>query len=248
MMAATRAEGVTQLSNVAREPEIVDLAEFLNKMGAQVTGAGTDVIKIVGVDQLDGTDHDVIPDRIEAGTFLIAGAMCGKSLRINNIIPDHLKALFDAFDRLGVSYKRMESAVELSCTGPYTSPCDITTLPYPGFPTDLQAQMMALLAVQPVTSVVTEKIYPDRFMHASELDRMGAKTVIDSGTAVITGQEALSGAEVMASDLRASAALILAGLVAEGTTTINRVYHLDRGYENMVGKLAAAGATITRKK
>ncbi len=247
MMAATLAEGTTIISGAACEPEVVDLANFLIKMGAKITGAGSHNITIEGVSKLTGATHTIIPDRIEAGTFLIAGAMCGQNLTINNMIPEHLDALFDAFDRLGIKYKRHQSKVELSYSGDYTSACDITTLPYPGFATDLQAQIMTLLAVQPITSVITEKIFPDRFMHAAELDRMGAKINIDGGTAIITGQSNLSGAEVMASDLRASAALILAGLVAKGTTTINRVYHLDRGYENMVGKLASLGAKITRK-
>lgn len=247
MMAACLAEGRTIISGAACEPEVVDLANFLIAMGAKISGAGSHTITIDGVEKLDGCSHTIIPDRIEAGTFLIAAAMCGKNVNVTNVVPEHLEALFDAFDRLGIDYRRHDSSVELGYYGPYTAPCDITTLPYPGFATDLQAQMMALLAVQPSTSVVTEKIFPDRFMHAAELERMGAKTVIDSGAAVITGQPALSGAEVMASDLRASAALVLAGLVAEGTTVVNRVYHLDRGYENMVGKLAAAGATITRK-
>jgi UDP-N-acetylglucosamine 1-carboxyvinyltransferase len=248
MMAACLAEGKTIISGAACEPEVVDLANFLISMGARIEGAGSHTIIVEGVEKLHGSEYTIIPDRIEAGTFLIAGALCAEQLTVSNIIPEHLEALFDAFDRLGVSYSRHERSVELQTHTTYTNPCDITTLPYPGFPTDLQAQMMALLAVQSATSKVTEKVFPDRFMHAAELDRMGAHISVEGGVAVVNGQESLSGAEVMASDLRASAALILAGLVAEGTTTVNRVYHLDRGYEGMVDKLAAVGATIKRNK
>ena len=245
MMAATLAEGRTVVENAACEPEIQDLAEFLNAMGARISGIGTPRLTIEGVEELGGCRYDVIPDRIEAGTFLVAGAMTRGDLRLVDARLDHLHAVVDSLRRIGVHVYREGGEVRVEAPE-RPSPIDVTTLPYPGFPTDLQAQFMALLSLADGISVVTEKIYPDRFMHVAELNRMAANIRKEGATTIIMGVPELSGAQVMASDLRASAALVLAGLVAKGRTEVRRVYHIDRGYEKVEEKLRAVGAKIQR--
>ena len=247
MMAAVLAEGVTVIEDAAREPEVVDLANFLNKMGAKIEGAGTPRIVIEGVKELHGAEHEVIPDRIEAGTFLVAGAIVGQQVRLTRVRPDHLTAVTDALRTCGYEVAGGNGSLTIHPNGAPKS-LDLKTQPYPGFPTDMQAQMCALLATAEGESSVTECIFPQRFMHVSELKRMGAAIELDGATARIRGVENLSGAPVMASDLRASAALVLAGLLADGTTEINRVYHIDRGYEMLDEKLAGLGAQIERVK
>jgi UDP-N-acetylglucosamine 1-carboxyvinyltransferase len=245
MMAATLAEGTTLIENAAKEPEIEDLASVLNKMGARVQGAGTDIITIEGVTALCGTTHRVIPDRIEAASFLIAGALIGDHVRVSGARAGHLDAFIIKLKEAGVTVVCDENGVGVQGNGSIKS-VDVTTLPYPGFPTDLQAQMMVLMAVADGVSVITETIFENRFMHAQELDRMGADIRLEGNRAVVRGVRGLSGAPVMASDLRASVALVLAGLVANGTTEISRVYHLDRGYEHIETKLSRLGAAIER--
>lgn len=245
MMAAVFARGTTRIENAACEPEVVDLADFLVRMGAKIRGAGSHLIEIRGVKRLKGTNYRVIPDRIEAGTYALAAAITGGDITLHNVNTSHNSALLDKLNACGVQISRFKKKLRIRAKKKLQS-VDVTTLPYPGFPTDLQAQMMALLAVTPGISVITEKIYPDRFMHVSELNRMGANIFLEGSTAVIKGVKKLSGAPVMASDLRASAALILAGLVAEGETEVNRVYHLDRGYEMLEEKLSNVGASIKR--
>jgi len=247
MMAAVLAKGQTLIENAACEPEVVDLANFLVRMGAKIEGQGSHLIRIQGVKKLRGARYSVIPDRIEAGTYLVAGAVTGGDVTVKNVVPEHNNALFDKLLQAGVTITKGKSTVRLRRSRPL-KPVDLTTLPYPGFPTDLQAQMMALTATAPGISVITEKIYPDRFMHVPELNRMGAKIFLEGSSAIVTGMKKLSGAHVMASDLRASAALLLAGLVAEGRTDIHRVYHLDRGYEQVEEKLSQLGATVWREK
>jgi len=248
MMAATLAQGTTYIENAACEPELVDLAEFLNKMGARIQGQGSHLVEIKGVRKLGGAAHSVIPDRIEAGTFMVAAAMVRASdVTIRNCSPDHNAALIDKLRQSGVTVHKSDASVRVRRMGKLR-PVDVTTLPYPGFPTDLQAQMMALMTITPGISVITEKIYPDRFIHVSELNRMGCRIFLEGASAIVTGTDHLSGAPVMASDLRASAALVLAGLAAEGETEIHRVYHLDRGYERIEEKLSALGAKIRREK
>ncbi|OGW80540.1 MAG: UDP-N-acetylglucosamine 1-carboxyvinyltransferase [Omnitrophica bacterium RIFCSPLOWO2_12_FULL_44_17] len=248
LMAATLAKGTTYIEGAACEPELVDLAEFLIKMGAKIKGHGSHLIEIQGVKKLHGANHRVIPDRIEAGTFMVAGAMMnGNDILVRNCIIDHNHALIDKLKQSGALVLKSKSSIRLKRRG-RLRPVDVTTLPYPGFPTDLQAQMMALMTLTPGISVITEKIYPDRFIHISELTRMGAKIFLEGSTAIVSGVGHLSGAPVMASDLRASAALLLAGLAAEGETEVNRIYHLDRGYEKIEEKLSALGAEIFRKK
>jgi UDP-N-acetylglucosamine 1-carboxyvinyltransferase len=247
MMAAALAEGKTYIEAAALEPEIVDLAEFLNKMGAKIVGAGTPVIMIEGVDKLHGASHAVIPDRIEAGTYMVAAAITRGDVFIKNARAEHLGAVIDILSGIGVAVKPEAGGLRVN-SGGKLNPAEITTLPYPGFPTDMQAQFMSLLAVAEGVSVITEKVFPERFIHLGELNRMGADISLEGSTAIIKGVDSLSGADVMASDLRASAALILAGLVAEGDTTISRVYHLDRGYERIVEKLRGLGAEIERVK
>lgn len=248
MMAAVLAEGTTYLENAACEPELVDLAEFLIKMGAKIKGQGSHLIEIQGVRKLTGTRHQIISDRIEAGTFMVAGAMTrGSDVIVKNCNPDHSHALLDKLTQAGIKITKMKNSVRVRRNG-LLKPVDVTTLPYPGFPTDLQAQMMALTSTTPGISVITEKIYPDRFMHVSELNRMGSNIFLEGSSAIVRGVKHLSGAPVMASDLRASAALVLAGLAAEGTTEVNRVYHLDRGYEKIEEKLSGVGASISREK
>ncbi len=247
MMAAVLANGTTLIENAACEPEVVDLANFLIKMGAKIQGHGSHLIEIQGVRKLYGVKHTVIPDRIETGTFLFAAAMTGGDVRIENCIPDHNNALIDKLRQTGVKIERSRNSIRVRRNG-RLKPVDVTTLPYPGFPTDLQAQMMALMATTPGISVITEKIYPNRFMHISELNRMGCKIFLEGSSAIINGVRKLSGAPVMASDLRASAALVLAGLAAEGETHVHRIYHLDRGYEKIEEKFSSLGANIRREK
>ncbi|GMV90835.1 MAG: UDP-N-acetylglucosamine 1-carboxyvinyltransferase [Candidatus Hydrogenedentota bacterium] len=246
LMAASRARGVTRLNNVAREPEIVDLAHFLNAMGAQISGAGTDLITIVGVDALGGTEHVVIPDRIETGTFLIAGLATGGDVTVQNANPDHLPTflnkLRDAGGEVEVHGTRIRASAKNGLKG-----VDITTQPFPGFPTDLQAQMMSMLCLAQGVSVMRESVFENRFMQVAELIRMGADIDLDGNAAIVRGVNGLSGAPVMASDLRASAALVVAGLsAAKGETSIARVYHIDRGYERIEERLASLGADIER--
>ncbi|MBX7257598.1 MAG: UDP-N-acetylglucosamine 1-carboxyvinyltransferase [Candidatus Hydrogenedentes bacterium] len=246
MMAATRAKGVTRLSNVAREPEIVDVAAFLNAMGAQISGAGTDMITIVGVDSLGGAEHVVIPDRIEAGTFMIAAVATRGDVTILNANADHLSSFIGKLREAGAELEVLGSRIHVSAKNGIKA-VDVTTQPFPGFPTDLQAQIMALMCIADGTSVLRESVFENRFMQVAELTRMGANIELDGNTAVIRGVNELSGAPVMASDLRASAALVIAGLIAsKGETSIARVYHIDRGYERIEERLASLGADIER--
>ena len=245
MMAAVLAEGVTIIESAACEPEVVDLADFLNAMGARIIGAGSPTVTITGVSQLHGAEHEVIPDRIETATFAIAAAATNGEITINGARPDHLHAVLDKLREAGVKVERRGPALVVK-RGGRLKPVDITTLPYAGFPTDVQAQMMVLMALTPGISIITERIFEARFMHVSELARLGADIAIEGPSAIVKGGKPLSGAPVMASDLRASAALVLAGLAAEGATQVNRVYHIDRGYENIDGKLRQLGARIER--
>src|SRR5213593_4174964 len=231
MMAAVLADGVTVIEGAAQEPEVIDLATFLNKMGAKIEGAGTRRIIIEGVPALHGAEHWVIPDRIEAGTFLVAGAMAGEGVTVKRVEPEHVRAVTDALARCGYAVDIGDDSITILPNGEATAQ-DLVTEPYPGFPTDMQAQMCALLSTNRGTSSVTENIFPQRYMHVAELKRMGAKVHLEGATAVIQGVDSLLGAPVMASDLRASAALVLAGLKAEGITEVSRVYHIDRGYEH----------------
>jgi UDP-N-acetylglucosamine 1-carboxyvinyltransferase len=245
MMAAVLAEGVTTIESAACEPEIVDLAYFLNKMGAKIVGAGSPTITITGVKELHGVDHDVIPDRIETATFAIAAATTNGEVTIKGSRPDHLHAVLDKMQEAGVEIKRAGLNMTVR-RGGRLRPVDITTQPYAGFPTDAQAQMMALMAVTPGLSIITERIFEARFMHVSELSRLGADISIEGPSAIVKGGRKLSGAPVMASDLRASAALVIAGLAAQGATQVNRIYHIDRGYEQIDAKLRKLGARIQR--
>jgi UDP-N-acetylglucosamine 1-carboxyvinyltransferase len=246
MMAASLAEGETILNNAAREPEIVDLAELLNKMGARIEGAGTSTMRIEGVEQLGAAEHTIIPDRIETGTFMAAAAITGGQLEIVNCNPQHLTAAIDKFRETGLIIEQ-PNAFSLKVTAAdHIKPSDVTTLPHPGFPTDMQAQYMALMTLAAGTSIITETIFENRFMHASELLRMGAHIQINGRQAVINGNSVLMGARLLASDLRASASLVIAGLAAEGETIIDRVYHIDRGYEKIEKKLRSVGAHIER--
>ena len=247
MMAAVLAEGTTVIDGAAEEPEVQDLANFLIAMGAKIEGAGTRRIIIEGVSELHGAEHAVIPDRIEAGTFLIAAAITGKEVTVTRADPGHLKAILDPLISAGFSVSTGAGYVTLHSNGA-GRPLKLETLPYPGFPTDMQAQMCALLSTIDGISVITENVFPQRFMHVAELKRMGANIELQGSSAVINGVEKLSGAPVMASDLRASAALVLAGLKAENSTEINRVYHIDRGYESIDEKLNSLGAQIERVK
>lgn len=248
MMAASLADGRTVLRNAAREPEIVCLADALNAMGGKVTGAGTAVITIDGVDQLMPARITVIPDRIEAGTFMVAAAATGGDVTLNRCIPDHVGGIVSKLKAAGASVETMAGSIRVKRTGPVRS-VDIKTSPYPGFPTDMQAQFMALMTIADGTSQIHETIFENRFIHANELLRMGADITITSGShASIRGIGTLQGAQVMASDLRASASLVIAGLIARGTTVINRVYHMDRGYESIETKFSRLGADIRRVK
>jgi UDP-N-acetylglucosamine 1-carboxyvinyltransferase len=245
LMAAVLAEGTTVIESSACEPEIEDLANFLNAMGANITGQGSPRIVIEGVEQLKGGEYDIIPDRIEAGTFMVAAAITNSELRLQNCKLEHLMGVTQVLEDIGVFVEQIEKDVVIS-TSRVLQPVEITTQPYPGFPTDLQAQFMTLLCLADGNSVVTEKIFPDRFLHVAELNRMGAKLRKEGPIVIVEGVKRLIGAPVMASDLRASAALVLAGLVARGQTEINRVYHIDRGYEKIEEKLNAVGAEIHR--
>lgn len=245
MMAATLAEGVTVIESAACEPEVVDLANFLNAMGARITGAGSPTITITGVKELHGAEHEVIPDRIEAATYAIAAAATNGEVTLRGARADHMHAVLDKLQDSGVRIERAGPDLRVRRAG-RLKPVDVTTLPYAGFPTDVQAQMMALMCLAPGISIITERIFESRFMHVSELSRLGADIEIEGPSAIIKGGKPLSGAPVMASDLRASAALVIAGLAARGTTQVNRVYHIDRGYENLDGKLRQLGARIER--
>ncbi len=248
MMAASLAQGTTVIENAAKEPEIIDLADFLTKRGARITGAGTDMITIEGVRELRGGDHEVIPDRIEAGTYLVAGAITRGSISVDRCRPDHLEPVIAKLRETGVDIRVEKESVHLDARGSgRSSGVDIRTMPFPGFPTDMQAQMAALMSVARGTSIITETVFESRFMHVEELRRMGADIRVEGNRLMITGCERLTGAPVMASDLRASAGLILAGLAAEGTTEVLRVYHLDRGYEDIEEKLRGLGAVIDRR-
>jgi UDP-N-acetylglucosamine 1-carboxyvinyltransferase len=247
MMSAVMAKGKTVIEAAACEPEVADLAEFLNKMGAKIKGHGTPIIEIEGVKTLHGADHRIIPDRIEAGTFLVAALITKGDITIKNVLPHHIGAVLDRLQEAGASIDRTDGALRVRVKRQLT-PINVTTLPYPGFPTDMQAQVMSLMTVTPGISVITEKIYPDRFMHVAELNRMGAHIQREGPHAIVEGVKCLSGAPVMASDLRASASLVLAGLVAKGRTAISRIYHLERGYENIEEKLEMLGARIWREK
>ncbi|HPD56627.1 MAG TPA: UDP-N-acetylglucosamine 1-carboxyvinyltransferase [Smithellaceae bacterium] len=245
MMAATLAQGTTILRNAACEPEVVNLAEVLNGMGAKISGAGTDVIKIEGVTSLKPTEGTIIPDRIEAGTFMIAAGMTHGELNILGCVPEHLEALINKLRDTGMKISPIKGGLKATGTKKINS-VDVKTLPYPGFATDLQAQMMAYMSIGGGLSVITETVFENRFMHVSELARMGADITIQGNNAIVRGVPQLRGAPVMATDLRASASLILAALVAKGTTEISRVYHLDRGYEQIEKKFSAVGANIKR--
>jgi UDP-N-acetylglucosamine 1-carboxyvinyltransferase len=247
MMAAVLADGVTVIEGAALEPEVVDLAAFLMKMGAKIEGAGTRRIIIEGVAELHGAEHRVIADRIEAGTFLVAGAIAGNGVTVKQVNPEHVRAVTDALARCGYAIDIEDRAVSILPNGDATA-LELATEPYPGFPTDMQAQMCALLSTTKGTSSITENIFPQRYMHVAELKRMGAEVQLEGATAVIDGVDHLLGAPVMASDLRASAALVLAGLKADGVTEVSRVYHIDRGYEHLDEKLSELGAQIERVK
>lgn len=245
MMAASLAEGTTILENAAEEPEIVDLANYLNKMGAKIRGAGTDTIRIEGVDKLHGADYTIIPDRIEAGTYMIAAAMTGGDIVVENVLPEHQKPLIAKLREAGAVVEEDIDKVRVIGKNPLKA-VSIKTLPYPGFPTDMQAQMMAMMVIAEGRSKVTETVFENRFMHVVELNRMGAQISTEGRSAVIDGPSKLTGCDVRATDLRAGAAMILAGLVAEGTTRIGDLHHIDRGYENIVAKLKNLGADIER--
>jgi UDP-N-acetylglucosamine 1-carboxyvinyltransferase len=245
IMAACLAEGTTSLHNVAREPEIMDLCAFLTKRGAKILGMGTDTITIEGVRELHGAGHWVIPDRVEAGTYLMAGAITGGDVMVKGCVTDHLGSVLKKVQEMGVELTESPEGVRIRRSGPLKA-VEVKTLPYPGFPTDLQAQMMALMSVAEGTSVISETIFEGRFLHVPEFHRMGASIEVDGPHAVVKGVPVLTGAPVMASDLRASAGLVLAGLAADGETTVSRVYHLDRGYERLEEKFRALGAKIER--
>jgi UDP-N-acetylglucosamine 1-carboxyvinyltransferase len=246
MMAATLAEGTTIIENAAREPEVIDLADCLNCMGAQVIGAGTDRITIEGVESLKGCEYNVLPDRIESGTFLVAAAISGGKVRLTQTNPDLLDAVLLKLQEAGADISTGKDWIELDMKGNRPKSVNIHTAPYPAFPTDMQAQFTALNAVAEGTGTITETVFENRFMHVQEMQRMGADIRVEGNTAIITGVEKLIGAPVMATDLRASASLILAGLVAKGDTMVDRIYHIDRGYELIEEKLAQLGATIKR--
>ena len=248
LMAATLAKGTTVLNSAAREPEIVDLAECLRKMGAQIEGEGTDTITIQGVDRLGGATHAVVSDRIELGTYMLAPAICGGEVELLGGKIGLVEAFCEKLHLAGVDVTETDAGLSVKRKSNEIKAVDVTTEPFPGFPTDLQAQMMALLCTANGTSVLEEKIFENRFMHAPELTRMGANIEVSGGTATVTGVDKLRGAPVMATDLRASVSLILAGLAAEGETRVGRVYHLDRGYEQVVRKLSGVGAHIERIK
>lgn len=246
MMAAVLAEGTTILENAAKEPEIVDLANYLNAMGAVVRGAGTGMIRIEGVEKLRGAVHTVIPDRIEAGTYMIAAAITKSDLYVEGAIGDHLRPVISKLEEMGVTVEEDENGIRVIGTDKPLKAVDVKTLPYPGFPTDMQSQMMALLMVADGTSLVTETVFENRFMHVDEFIHMNAEIKVDGRTAIVTGNTKLKGAKVCATDLRAGAALILAGLVAEGETEITGLHHIDRGYVDIAATLRSVGADIQR--
>ncbi|NUO09962.1 MAG: UDP-N-acetylglucosamine 1-carboxyvinyltransferase [Candidatus Brocadia sp.] len=245
MTAAVLAEGTTTIEYAACEPEVQDLANFLNKAGAKITGIGENKLIIEGVQELHGVDYEIIPDRIEAGTFIIAGAITKGNITLENARAEHLGAVIDKLQEIGVEITASDNTITVKGNDAYHA-VDLMTLPYPGMPTDMQAQFMALLSVVEGKSIISEKIFPDRFIHAAELRRMGADIRVDGPSAIIRGTPFLSGTEVMISDLRAGAGLVLAGLVAKGTTQIHRIYHLDRGYERLEERLSRLGAAIKR--
>jgi UDP-N-acetylglucosamine 1-carboxyvinyltransferase len=245
MMAAVLAEGRTTLRNAAREPEVVALAEVLNRMGARITGAGTPVIKITGVQALNATSFTIIPDRIEAGTFMIAAGVTRGNIQIQGCVPKHLQAIINKLRQVGITVEQEPDGLRVIGAETIFS-TDVKTLPYPGFPTDMQAQFMVLMCLANGLSVISETIFENRFIHVSELQRMGADITVSGTSAVVKGGHGLTGAPVMATDLRASASLILAGLAAEGTTEVSRVYHIDRGYESIEKKLAQLGGHLRR--
>ncbi|MCP3662745.1 MAG: UDP-N-acetylglucosamine 1-carboxyvinyltransferase [Gammaproteobacteria bacterium] len=247
MMAATLADGETVIENAAREPEVVDLANCLNAMGAKVSGAGTDRIVIEGVERLDGAEYNVLPDRIETGTYLVAAAMTRGSIRIRDTQPDLVEGVLQKLRDAGAEIETGEDWISLDMQGKRPRSVDIHTAPYPAFPTDMQAQFTALNSVAEGVGTITETVFENRFMHVQEMQRMGAQIRLEGNTAICTGVERLQGAPVMATDLRASASLVLAGLVADGETRVDRIYHIDRGYEIIEEKLAGLGATIRRK-
>jgi UDP-N-acetylglucosamine 1-carboxyvinyltransferase len=247
LMVASLTEGKTVIENAACEPEIVDLVNFLNQMGARIKGAGTRTVEIFGVSKLQGTEHTVIPDRIETGTFLLAGLITGGKIILRKVIPEHLEVILAKLSEAGAKIKPNGQSISIS-SDKELKPIDIETLPYPGFPTDMQAQWMALMSVAKGKSVIRETIFENRFLHVGELQRMGAKIEVKGNTAIVEGVKHLSGAPVKATDLRASAALLLAGLIAEGKTEINEIYHLERGYENIISKLRNLGARIRKIK
>ena len=245
IMAAALADGLTTIENAAEEPEIIDLANFINSMGGHVRGAGTDTIKVEGVRQLSGCNHTIIPDRIEAGTLMVAAAITGGDIILTNVISDHLRPVEAKLKEAGIQIDSVEEGIRVYKNGSLHT-LDLKTLPYPGFPTDMQAQMMAFMCTLPGTSMITETVFENRFMHASELKRLGAKIRIEGRRAVVEGVDRLQGAQVKATDLRAGAALLLAGMVAEGSTEIVDIHHIDRGYENIEEKLRSLGADIIR--
>ena len=248
MMAASLAEGTTVIEMAACEPEVVDLANFLNRCGASITGQGTPRVVVEGVKELHGCEYTIIPDRIEAGTFMVASAITNGEVTIENCRLDHLMAFVDRLAAIGVNVEKAPEGGAVVSSARRLEPVDVTTQPFPGFPTDLQAQMMALLCLAEGNSIITEKIFPDRYLHVAELNRMGARLRKEGPTVIVEGVKRLVGAPVMASDLRASAALVLAGLVAKGETRVHRVYHIDRGYARFDEKLRALGADIQRKE
>ncbi|GAB61021.1 MAG: UDP-N-acetylglucosamine 1-carboxyvinyltransferase [Candidatus Jettenia sp.] len=245
MTAAVLAEGTTIIEHAACEPEVQDLANFLNKAGAKITGIGESRLTIEGVQELHGVDYEIIPDRIEAGTFMIAGAITRGDIALENVKVEHLSAVIDKLREIGVEVTPVGNSVRVKGNSSY-HPVDLTTLPYPGMPTDMQAQFMALLCTVEGKSVITEKVFPDRFIHSPELQRMGADIRVEGSCAIVSGTPFLSGTNVMVSDLRAGAGLVLAGLVAQGTTHVHRIYHLDRGYERLEKRLTDLGAVIKR--
>ena len=246
MMAATLADGVTVIENAAREPEVTDLANCLNAMGAKVTGAGTDTIEIEGVEHLSGTDYKVLPDRIETGTYLVAAAITGGHVKLKDTRPDIMDAVLQVLREAGAEITVGEDWIELDMHGQTPKAVNVHTAPYPAFPTDMQAQFTALNAIAEGGGTITETVFENRFMHVQEMQRMGAKILLEGNTAISTGVDKLEGAQVMATDLRASASLVLAGLVADGETVVDRIYHIDRGYECIEEKLAQLGANIRR--
>ena len=245
MMAAALADGTTYLENAAREPEVIDLAECLIKMGAKIEGAGTDVITVHGVERLQGTQHDIVCDRIEAGTYLVAAAMAGGSITLNNARADLLDAVIEKLREAGAKIEHTDNTISIQSDGKLKS-VSVRTAPHPAFPTDMQAQFMALNTIATGAATVIETIFENRFMHVQEMQRLGAEIEVEGNTAIVRGVEYLDGATVMATDLRASASLVLAGLVARGETTIERIYHIDRGYERIEEKLTKVGARIKR--